>query len=55
MSETGESLSHEEYVEVYLKDISLHMRYVAEILKDAFNSEIELQNIQTLEDGEDVD
>lgn len=53
MSETGESLSHEEQMEEYAKDISNYTRYIAAILKDAFGSEIEFDEVNKIEDCED--
>jgi len=55
MSAQAEPISHEQQVEEYLKDISEQTRYAVAILKDAFNSEIELTDVPKLEDGEDGD
>lgn len=54
MSIIAESMSHEEKVEEYLKDISNQLRLLVAINTKAFDSEIELEDIPTLEDCEDV-
>jgi hypothetical protein len=53
MSIIFDDLSHEQIVEEYLKDISNQLRLLVAINTKAFDSEIELEDIQTLEDGED--
>lgn len=52
MSLILDDLSHEQAVEVYLKDISKQMRLMVGILEDAFHSDIELEDVTQLEDEE---
>lgn len=53
MSLILDDLSHEQQVEEYLKDISTHMRFLVAIIKDAYNSDIEIEDIPTLEESQD--
>ena len=55
MSIKGDSLTHEQIVEEYLKDISNQMRLMNARIEDGFNTDINLEDIKTLEDGEDGD
>lgn len=50
MSIKGEPLSHEQIVEEYLKDISNQLRLLNDRLEDAFNTDIDLDDVQTLEE-----
>jgi hypothetical protein len=55
MSIQGEPISHEEIVEIYLKDISQQLRLMNARIEDAFNTDIKLEDIQTLEDSDNGD
>tara|TARA_R110002126_G_scaffold1757_2_gene10559 strand:- start:4393 stop:4560 length:168 start_codon:yes stop_codon:yes gene_type:complete len=55
MSVVAEPLSHEQQMEEYAKDISNYTRYIAAILKEAFDSEIEFDAINKIEDCKDGD
>jgi len=50
MSILGDAVSHEEAVERFLQDISNQLRLMNARIEDAFNTDIDLDDVQTLED-----